>query len=184
MQALRAYPLAIVAVLGVGCHVEGSIKASTSDEPRADFSESATAPAATTQTTTAAAPPPVSAPSAPPADACPLQCYEARGSEAIALTNEEVTQLRSALEPVVGRMRQCVSSEEWRRHGSATVNLRIAPDGTLADLGVDPGHGGQTQCFDDAGRGASASVTLPGHKVVRCAERCVRENPRRGRRAR
>ncbi len=184
MQALRAYPLAIVAVLGVGCHVEGSIKASTSEEPRADFNESATAPAATTQTTTAAAPPPVSAPSSPPADACPLQCYEARGSEAITLTNEEVTQLRSALEPVVGRMRQCVSPEEWRRHGSATVNLRIAPDGTLAELGVDPGHGGQTQCFDDAGRGASASVTLPGHKVVRCAERCVREKPRRGRRAR
>jgi hypothetical protein len=184
MQALRAYPLAIVAVLGVGCHVEGSIKASTSEETRSDVNESAAAPAATMQTTTAAAPPPVSAPSAPPADACPLQCYEARGSEAIPLTNEEVTQLRSALEPVVGRMRQCVSPEEWRRHGSATVNLRIAPDGTLADLGIDPGHGGQTQCFDDAGRGASASVTLPGHKVVRCAERCVRENPRRGRRAR
>ena len=184
MQALRAYPLAIVAFLAVGCHVEGSVKASTSEEGRADLSEPATAAAATTQTTTAAAPPPVSAPSAPPADACPLQCYEARGSEAVPLRSEEVTQLRSALEPVVGRMRQCVSPEEWRRRGSATVNLRIAPDGTLAELGVDPGHGGQTQCFDDAGRGASASVTLPGHKVVRCAERCVRDNPRRGRRGR
>ena len=186
MQALRAYPLAILAVLGVGCHVEGNIKASTSEEPHADFSESATttptAPA--TAQTTAASAPAITAPSAPPADACPLHCYEARGSEAVDLTNEEVNQLRSALEPVVGRMRQCVPPEEWRRHGSATVNLRIAPDGTLAELGVDPGHGGQTQCFDDAGRGASASVTLPGHKVVRCAERCVRETPRRGRRAR
>ena len=39
MQALRAYPLAIVAFLAVGCHVEGSVKASTSEEGRADLSE-------------------------------------------------------------------------------------------------------------------------------------------------
>ncbi|MEA2747937.1 MAG: hypothetical protein QOI41_2080 [Myxococcales bacterium] len=190
MQAPRAYSLAFVAVvtglagLGTGCHVEANVKASTSDDARSDFSEPATVTPAAAQTTTAAAAPAVSTPSAPPTDACPLHCYEARGSEAVPLTNEEVAQLRSALEPVIGRMRQCVAPEEWRRHGSATVNLRIAPDGTLAELGVDPGHGGSNSCFDDVGRGASASVTLPGHKVVRCAERCVSETPRRGRRAR
>lgn len=182
MQALRK-SLSLLAVslcLVVGCHAEASIKASTSDEPRAEASE--TAPAQP-QTTAAAAPAPAE-PSTPPADACPLHCYEARGSEAIDLRAEEITQLRSALEPVIGRMRQCVAPEEWRRHGSAVVNLRIAPDGSLAELGVDPGHGSQSSCFDDVGRGASASVSLPGHKVVRCSERCVSENPRRGRRKR
>jgi hypothetical protein len=96
------------------------------------------------------------------------------------MTAEELTQLLTALEPTIGRMRACAGADEWRRHGSATVNLRIAPDGTLAELGVDPHHGGQSSCFDDAGRGASTSVSLPGRHVVRCAERCVREAPRRG----
>jgi hypothetical protein len=184
MQA-RSHSLSLLAVqacLVVGCHVEGHIKASTSDEPRAEASEPASS--AQPQTTAAVAAPAPAAPQTPPTDACPLRCYEARGSEAIDLRAEEVTQLRSALEPVIGRMRQCVAPEEWRRHGSATVNLRIAPDGTLAELGVDPGHGSQSSCFDDVGRGAGASVSLPGHKVVRCSERCVSENPRRGRRAR
>jgi len=174
--------LAVSSCLVAGCHAEASIKASTSDEPRAEASETTTAPAQS-QTTTAAAPAPA-APQTPPGDACPLHCYEARGSEAIDLRGEEITQLRSALEPVIGRMRQCVAPEEWRRHGSAIVNLRIAPDGSLAELGVDPGHGSQSSCFDDVGRGASASVSLPGHKVVRCSERCQSENPRRGRRNR
>lgn len=189
MQALR-HSLSLLALLAlvavqacvvVGCHVEAHVKASTSDEARAEASET-TAPAQP-QTTAAAAPVPA-APQAPPTDACPLRCYEARGSEALDLRAEEVTQLRSALEPVIGRMRQCVAPEEWRRHGSAIVNLRIAPDGSLAELGVDPGHGSQSSCFDDVGRGASASVSLPGHKVVRCSERCVSDNPRRGRRGR
>lgn len=174
MQALRK-PLSLLAVLVVGCHAEASIKASTSDEPRAEASE--TTPAQP-QTTAAAAPAPAAP---PPADACPLHCYEARGSEAIELRSEEITQLRSALEPVIGRMRQCVPPEDWRRHGSATVNLRIAPDGTLAELGIDPGRDSQSSCFEDVGRGASASVSLPGHKVVRCTERCVSDTPRRGR---
>lgn len=168
----------LLAACSVGCHAEASIKASTSEEPKSDVSE----PQAPAQPqTTAATAPVASEPSAPPADACPLHCYEARGSETIDLRGEEITQLRSALEPVIGRMRQCVAPEEWRRHGSATVNLRIAPDGTLSELGVDPGHGSESSCFDDVGRGASASVSLPGHKVVRCSERCVSENPRRGR---
>ena len=181
--------LALVASLAsltslLGCHAEAHVKASTSEEPKSDFSDSAKEAPAEPQTTAAAAPPP-SQPAEPPADACPLTCYEARGSEAIDLRSDEITQLRSALEPVIGRMRQCVAPEEWRRHGSATVNLRIAPDGSLAELGIDPGHGSPSTCFDDVGRGASASVSLPGHKVVRCAERCGHESGRgRGHRAR
>ena len=157
-----------VAALLVGCHAEAKINAST-DESRNEAPESEPAPSAPTPVT-AAAP----APSAPPADACPLTCYEARGSERAELTAEEITQLRTALEPTIGRMRSCSSAEDWRRHGSATVNLRIAPDGTLSELGVDPHHGHQSSCVDDAGRGASASISLPGRKVVRCAEHCSR----------
>ena len=170
--SFRASILALVALLS-GCHVEAKVNAST-DDGRAEPQESSPAPAAAPVT---AAP---AAPSTPPADACPLSCYEARGSERAELMPEENTQLRTALEPTIGRMRSCASADEWRRHGSATVNLRIAPDGTLAELGVDPHHGSSSNCFDDAGRGASATLSLPGRKVVRCAERCVREAPRRG----
>jgi hypothetical protein len=165
--------LALVALVSA-CHVDAKVNAST-DEGRSEPKEADPPPAAA-KPVTAAAP----APSTPPAEACPLSCYEARGSERVEMTAEEMTQLRSALEPTIGRMRACASPDEWRRHGSATVNLRIAPDGTLSELGVDPHHGQQSSCFDDAGRGASASVTLPGRKVVRCSERCVREAPRRG----
>ncbi|MDB4933261.1 MAG: hypothetical protein JWP87_233 [Labilithrix sp.] len=173
-----ALALCMLPVLAPACHAEASVKASTNDQARGDDTETASAPAPAPVAPAAAAAP--AAPSTPPADACPLTCFEARGSERVDLTNEEVTQLRSALEPVIGRMRSCSSAEEWRRYGSAVVNLRIAPDGTLAELGVDPHHGREAQCFDDAGRGASPSLSLPGRKVVRCAEHCVREAPRRG----
>jgi hypothetical protein len=171
--------LAVAALLSA-CHVEAKVNAST-DEGRSEVQEPAPAPPPAASPVTAA--PPVS--STPPADACPLSCYEARGSVRAEMTAEELTQLRGALEPTIGRMRSCASADEWRRHGSATVNLRIAPDGSLAELGVDPHHGNESTCFDDAGRGASASLSLPGRRVVRCAERCVRETPRRaGRRGR
>jgi hypothetical protein len=71
-------------------------------------------------------------------------------------------------------MRTCTSPEDWRRHGSPFVNLRIGPDGSLSELGVDPHHGRESGCFEDAGRGAgNVSASLPGRTVVRCAERCV-----------
>ena len=166
----------------VACEAHAEVKASTDDDNPVRV---------TPQQTTASTPAPVatvSAPSAPPGDACPLFCHEARGSFRAEMTTEEMTQLRSSLEPVLGRMRQCTSADDWRRYGSATVNLRIAPDGQLAELGVDPHHGHSNSCFDDVGRsfGAGASLSLPGRKVVRCAEHCVRENaaPRRRNRVR
>lgn len=170
-------------LLCAACQVEGSVKGSaTANESRSESSET------TTVAAPPAPPPPAPAPTAPvaaPADACPLSCFEARGSERATMTAEEQAQLRSALEPVLGRMRGCTSAEDWRRHGSPVINLRIAPDGTLADLGVDPHHGRDSSCFDESGRSASVSVSLPGRKVVRCSERCVRETPRRrGNRAR
>jgi hypothetical protein len=127
-----------------------------------------------------AAPPP----GPPPADACPLTCFEARGPVSASLTTEEHTQLRSALEPVLGRMRSCVSAEDWRSHGSPVIHLRIGADGSLTELGVDPEHGLESSCFEDAARGASPGLSLPGRKAVRCVERCVREaRPRPGRRS-
>ena len=169
-------------VLGTACHIEGKVKAG-SDESRSDSNEApmtVSAPASTT-------PAPVAAPAltAPPADACPVTCFEARGSQRVDLTAEEQTQLRSALEPVLSEMRSCTSADDWRRHGSPVINLRIAPDGTLSDLGVDPHHGQDGGCFDQAGHSANVSVALPGRKVVRCAERCLREPAiARGRRPR
>jgi hypothetical protein len=162
----------VLAPLALACHVDAKVNASASEgDSRIESSM--------TETTTAAPPPPplqmqtAVPPSAPPADACPLSCYEARGADKAPLTGEETTQLRSALEPIVSRMRQCVTPEEWRRRGSPMMNLRLAPDGTLADFGVDPDEVRDSLCLEDAGRGASASVTLPNRKVVRCRERCV-----------
>jgi hypothetical protein len=178
--------LAAVSVLASGvvaaCHVDSKMNVPTSPgEPPAEPSM--------TETTSVAQPAPteLQAPvtsSTPPADACPLSCYEARGAEKAPLTEDEIAQLRAALEPVVSRMRQCVTADEWRSHGSPMMNLRLAPDGTLADFGLDPDEARQSPCIEDAGRGASASVSLPNRKVVRCRERCVREAAGVGRRAR
>ena len=171
-------------VLCTACQVEGSVKGSaTANESRFEANEPTTAaPASSAPNPAPVAPVAPAAAVAPPADACPVSCFEARGSERVNVTAEEQGQLRTALEPVLGRMRGCTSPEEWRRHGSPVINLRIAPDGTLADLGVDPHHGRESACFDDSGRGASVTVSLPGRKVVRCSERCVRDvhaTPRR-----
>ncbi len=167
---VRASAVASLVLCAAGCQAEVNVKASTSDS---NESPPPAAPAAP-----AASPPPAPVASAPPADACPLFCYEARGSVRAELTAEEMTQLRAGLEPVLGRMRACTSSGDFRKHGSPMLNLRIAPDGTLADLGVDPEHGLESTCFESASREGSASIALPGRKVVRCAERCVRENRR------
>jgi len=119
------------------------------------------------------------APTAPPADACPLVCYEARGPIAAPLTAEETAQLRTALEPLMSRLRSCAGTDGLRRHVTPFVNLRIAPDGTLAEHGVDPVHDFSTSCFQDASRSTAFNVSLPTHKTVRCAERCVADGPRR-----
>lgn len=155
-----------------GCRAEANIKASTNDEPREE-PVAAAAPAAAAPV--AAAPPPSRS------ETCPLFCYEARGSMRAEVTAEENAQLKTALEPTLARMQQCTSAEDWRRHGSPTINVRLAPDGTFAEMGVDPHHGHESYCFDQVGRGASASVTLPGRKVVRCAEHCGRTQGGRGR---
>jgi len=165
--------ITVGAIGALGCHAEVKVNASTDDT---DHSDPPAAPASTPAPVTAAAP---VAPSTPPADACPLLCYEARGSVRGEVTAEEATQLRSSLEPVLGRMRQCTSADDWRRHGSPTINLRIAPDGTLAEMGVDPSHGSSSSCFDDIGRNGNATLSLPGRKVVRCAERCGVQSHRR-----
>lgn len=175
----------VLSALCGACHVDGSVKAGTNvNEPIDDRSndQSGTPSAAPV---TAAPVPVAAAPTAPPADACPLSCYETRGSEKANLAAEEITQLRTALEPVMGRMRTCTSPDDWRRHGSPVLNLRIGPDGTLNELGVDPHHGRDAACFDNAGQsGGNVSVSLPGRKVVRCAERCVHEAAAPGQRSR
>lgn len=160
-------------VLAAACHVDSKVNASTSArEPPGEPSITETTSVAQPARTETLAP--VSS-STPPADACPLSCYEARGAEKASLTEEEIAQLRAALEPVISRMRQCVAPDEWRRQGSPTMTLRLGPDGSLADFGLDPDEARQSPCIEAAGNGASASVSLPNRKVVRCRERCVRE---------
>ncbi len=170
-------------VLGTACHVEGKVKAGGGESPSESEPMTVSAPPSAAPAPVAA---PAPAPSAPPADACPVACFEANGAQRVDVTAEEATQLRTALEPVLSRMRGCTSASDWRRHGSPFINLRIAPDGTLSDLGVDPSRGNESACFDQAGRGANVSLALPGRKVVRCAERCVRDTTQvaRGRRGR
>jgi hypothetical protein len=180
-----ASALTLISVIGA-CHVEAHVKGA---EAEADSEETMTVSAPPRAAATPAATPRETAAIVvtPSTSACPLTCFEARGSERANVTAEEQTQLRTALEPVVSRMRGCSSAEEWSRYGSPVINLRIAPDGTLADLGVDPHHRRESSCFDDAGRGASVSLALPGRTVVRCAERCVDPTQRaraRGRRTR
>ena len=168
--------LAMALLVGAAA-CQASAKASINTGKEADepstFSEGSPPPAATTTAT--AAPAPVAS-TPPPADACPLQCFEANGSSRVDVTADEQTQLRTALEPVLSNMRGCTSASDWRRHGSAVINLRIAPDGTLSDLGIDPGRANDNGCFDQAANGANVSVSLPGRKVVRCAERCIVQN--------
>jgi hypothetical protein len=186
LALVALFPLVPLVALPAACHVDAHVKAQASVETR---NEPSTTTEATTEATTAPPPEPARTTSAqastPPADACPLLCHEARGAEQANLTDGELAQLRTALEPLLGRLRQCVSPEEWRRHGSPTMTLRLAPDGTLAELGLDPDQASQSLCFEQTGQGASASVTLPRRKVVRCHERCGPEaKPQRGRRAR
>ncbi len=159
-----------------GCRAEANIKASTNDNEPRDEPVTAAAPAA--------AAPVAAAPTPSRSESCPLFCYEARGSMRAEVTAEENAQLKTALEPTLARLQQCTSVEDWRRHGSPTINVRLAPDGTFADMGVDPHHGHESYCFDQVGRGASASVTLPGRKVVRCAEHCARAPRAQGGRGR
>ena len=165
--------LTVALLLGaVACQAsaKASIKTGKDDDP-STFTESQ--PAATAPPVSSAAP---VANTPPPADACPLQCFEANGASRVDVTAEEQAQLRSALEPVLSNMRGCTSASDWRRHGSAVINLRIAPDGTLSDLGIDPHRANDNGCFDQAARGANVSLSLPGRKVVRCAERCIVQN--------
>ena len=182
-----AHPRSLAAALGslvlLACHVDAKVNASApSDSEPSGFSDpAATPPPASSSLPVADAP--TSPAAAPAGDACPLTCFEARGSERASLTTEETAQLRASLEPVLGRMRSCASGDEWRRRGSPTLNLRIAPDGTLAELGVDPGYAGVSSCFYEPAQGTGMSLALPGRKVVRCAERCQREPAQRSRRS-
>ena len=162
----------VIAIAGslalcASCKVEGGIKAST-DDSRTE--EPVTAAAPTPQAVTAPAPPPP-----PRTDACPVTCFEPQGSLRVPVTNEELSQLRSALDPMLSRMHTCTSDEDWRRRGSPVINLRIAPDGTLNELGVDPHHGLNSSCFEEAGRSSLPSLSLPARHIVRCVERCVRD---------
>jgi hypothetical protein len=162
--------LALFGSLLLACQASAKVNTSASASMSEEPSETPTAPPSDDKPA-AAAP----APSAPPAaePACPLTCYEARGPTRSTLSPEEDKQLRDALEPLLGRMRSCTGADDWRRYGSPTLNLRIAPDGTLTDIGFDSSASGTSRCISEVEHGATATVSLPGRKVIRCTERCA-----------
>lgn len=187
---------ASVLALVAACHAEGGslnssfVAAGSGYESRSENRTTASGP----NTPVPAVPPEPApaassaapAPTAPPADACPLQCHEARGPVSAPLTVEETAQLRTALEPLFSRLRACAGSDGLHRRNTPVVHLRIGVDGSLTEHGVDPEHDLSSGCFEDASRSTALSVSLPGRKAVRCAERCVvdpgpRRDPSRGR---
>jgi hypothetical protein len=156
----------------VNTQVRGSANLSTGESTQAQATEEPP-PAAT-----AAPPPAATAPATPPpANVCPVSCYVAAGASRIDVSEAELQQLRAGLAPVLGRMQQCVAPESWRRYGSPILNLRVAPDGTVGEIGVDPHHNhDEMRCFESAAAQGVPSVALPGRTTVRCVERC--ETPR------
>jgi len=155
----------------VACQASANVKVNASADTKTDDTTTSSPPA----------PPPPAPPPAPttatPANVCPLSCYEARGADKSNVTNEELGQIAPAIEPALAKMRACTPPDQWRRHGSPTIHLRIEPDGVVHEVDVDPHHHfGDYACIEDAGRSTSIALALPGRKAVRCAERC--ETPR------
>jgi hypothetical protein len=154
------------------CQASASAHVSTSGEAQATAETSGDAPS----TSSPPAPAPVATPAlaTPPAAACPLHCYAAAGAYRTDVGADELTQIQSAVEPVLSRMRACTTADAWRAHGSPTLHLRVAPDGAVHEVDVDPHHSYDVErtCINDAATASSLSLTLPGRKTVRCVERC------------
>jgi hypothetical protein len=186
-RARVVFVACLFAGLAPACHAEvhastaGDANASAkTDEPEMTVTETQAAPAPTTQAAAAA-------PEAPPPDACPLHCYAAWGAYRTDVTSGELSQLASALEPALSRMRACAGAEgtqTWRRRGSPVLQLRVEPDGMVHEIDVDPHHSYEhaRSCIDDAARETNISLAMPGRKTVRCNERCETPRSARGRR--
>ena len=103
-----------------------------------------------------------------------MACYVASGADHVAVTDQESASIRAALEPVVATMRACTGPDQWRRHGSPVLHLRVASDGVVREVDVDPHHGYDRErtCLENAARN-DVTLSLPGRHAVRCAERCV-----------
>lgn len=176
-------PLATLLFACVACQASTQVKVGGSASANVSGGESSApepepepAPAATTA---AAAPAPTATaePQPAPAAACPLSCYVAAGASRVDVSDAELQQLRGGLAPVLGRMQACVAPESWRRFGSPVLNLRVAPDGKIGEIGVDPHHMHDANaCFEAAAAMGAPNVSLSGRTTVRCIERC--EGPR------
>ena len=175
-------PIVLFAVLAVtaACQVNGEVKtggssgtsASANVEGNESFSASEPTPARTPAPAQTEAP---ATPSAPPADACPLTCYVASGADHFAVSDQEASSIRSALEPTLAGMRACTAPDSWRRHGSPVLHLRVAADGVVNEVDVDPHHryDNERACMDNAAR-TGVALSLPGRFAVRCSEHCAR----------
>lgn len=176
--------------LVVGCQYNADVKASTSTgvlQANADGDVNTSPPPQ--QAEPAPPPQPVASEAPPPpSQTCPIACYAPSGANHNLVTSEEHAQIKAALEPAFARMHACMDGSRaeapqydgqgyrvrrGRWHRSPVLNLRIAPDGKLEDLGVDPHHGYDERCMDSAAREASTNLALPGRHTIRCHEQCV-----------
>lgn len=116
--------------------------------------------------------------SAPPASACPLQCYIANGRQREPVAADDLAKLQSALASTMAAIHQCTAASRTDNpRKSPTVNLRFGPAGQLLDVGADPtGYDSDiADCMEAATRGGSApSISFDGPGTVRCAEKCDR----------
>lgn len=181
---LAAVGLALV----VGCQYNANVKASTNTGVQGDSDFSSNPQPQPQPTETAPPPQPVASEPPPSAPICPIACYAPSGANHNLVTIEEHNQIKAALEPAFARMHGCMDGSRaeapqydgqghrvrhGRGHRSPVLNLRIAPDGKLEDLGVDPHHGYDERCMDAAAREAATNLSLPGRHTVRCHEQCV-----------
>ncbi len=176
----------LLGLVALGCQASANASVNTSGEAKGDMSVNGTGDESSPAPAESAAPTPDPA----PATACPISCWEAMGPVINHLTEAEAQAASAAVSPVVAKMRGCGSTDDFRRFGSPIVHLRIAPDGQIAEVDVDPHHGhytaGSTGCYTNAARDGQVTGSFPGRKVIRCREQCPHEKgtagPRRGKR--
>jgi hypothetical protein len=176
-RAVKRLLVCFVLLAATSCSVNAKVRGDVNTGAGADVSTKenppeppAEPPPASPQPAQTAAPAPTQA--APVASACPLTCYVAAGASRLAVTDQELEGLKGALGPMLGTMRGCVSPEAWRRRGSPVLNIRVAPDGKIAEVGVDPHHDHDGDgCFANAAQ-STPNASFPGRTTIRCAERC------------
>lgn len=171
-RAVKRLLVTFVLLAATSCSVNAKVRGDVNTGAGAEVSTKENPPEAPAEPPPASPAPAQTAAPVAVASACPLTCYVAAGATHLAVTDQELEGLKGALGPMLGTMRGCVSPEAWRRRGSPVLNIRIAPDGKIAEVGVDPHHGHDADgCLANAAL-STPNASFPGRTTIRCAERC------------